>query len=108
MGLSFGFFPPDRPSGAVAWVETRGDDGDELGFDGFAGRAADSKRPTLTAFFERESYPRGATVGLVVTDSAPAVSVRIFRAGTDDRATAGNDVMLGSPLLANPWRRLAD
>jgi hypothetical protein len=97
--LSFAFFPPRPPVvHTVPWVETSGDDGDELSFDGFAGQAIDSKKPTVKAFFERESYPCGGKAYLVVTDNAPAVSVQIFRAGTEHGPTLPRDVMLGSPV----------
>jgi hypothetical protein len=99
VGLSFAFFP-QRPavSKTVPWIQSGGDDGDELGFDGFAGMIPDSRKPALKAFFERESYPRGGTAHLVVTDTAPAVSMQIFRAGTETVVTVPNDVMLGSPV----------
>jgi len=88
----------------TSWVETWGDNGNEFGDMGFAGRVPDSKRPKLTAFFERESYRPGQTAELDVTDNAPAVSMQIFRAGTENRPTVLYDVMLGSPV--GPPKRL--
>jgi len=85
---------PAQPS----WM--KGLDADELDLIGFAGRAPDSKKPKLTAFFPRESYARGSQAQLVITDRADNVSVQIFRAGTEDEATVPHDVMLGSPVTS--------
>jgi hypothetical protein len=73
-------------------------DADELELMGNAGRAPDSRKPKLTAYMLRESYPRGGRAQLVVTDHAKNVSLRIFRAGGESIATVPNDVMLGTPV----------
>src|SRR5262245_57378408 len=82
---------PDRPS----WLA--GLDEDELEPVGFAGRMPDSTKPKLTAYFRRESYPRGGRARLVISDTAKNVSVTLVRAGGETEATVPNDVMLGSP-----------
>jgi hypothetical protein len=82
----------------VANLQTYGDNGFELGYEGFAGRVPDSKKPKLTAYFTSESYRPGATAHLVITDTAPAVVLRFYRAGGESRATIPNDVMLGTPV----------
>ena len=68
-------------------------DWDEIQLMGNAGRVPDSKRPKLTAYFDRESYARGDGAHLVILDSAEGVSVQIERA-----QTVPNDVMLGAPV----------
>src|SRR6266516_3902626 len=73
-------------------------DWDEIQLMGNAGRVPDSKKTKLTAYFLRESYPRGGTAVLVITDRAADVSLQIFRAGTESEETIPNDVMLGSPV----------
>jgi hypothetical protein len=73
-------------------------DSDEIGLMGNAGHVPDSTKPKLTAYFERESYRRGDAALLVVTDRAPNVSVRVFRAGGETEPTVPNDVMLGLPV----------
>jgi len=75
-------------------------DADEIQLMGNAGRVPDSKKPKLTAFFPRESYRRGGTARLIVTDDASDVAVQIFRAGGESEATIPNDVMLGTPVTA--------
>lgn len=89
---------PPLPRSPVRGLELYGDDGFELGFEGFAGRVPDTKKPKLTAYFTSESYRPGATAQLVVTDTASGVTVRIYHAGCEDRVTVPNDVMLGSPV----------
>jgi hypothetical protein len=71
-------------------------DSDEIGLIGFAGHVPDSKKPKVTAYFEQESYRPGDQARLVVTDTAPQVSVQIFRTGTESEPTVPNDVMLGT------------
>jgi hypothetical protein len=73
-------------------------DADELDLMGNAGRVADSKKPKLTAYFEKESYARGDGAELVILDSATGVSVQIKHAGTETKPTLPSDVMLGSPV----------
>jgi hypothetical protein len=75
-------------------------DADEIELMGNAGHVPDSKKPKLTAYVLRESYPRGGTARLVIADNASGVSVQIFRAGGEDRPTVPNDVMLGTPVDA--------
>jgi hypothetical protein len=89
--------PQSAPRLASA-LETYGDDGFELGFQGFAGRVPDTKKPKLTAYFTCESYRPGESARLIVTDTAPAVTVRFYRAGGEDRVTVANDVMYGTPV----------
>jgi hypothetical protein len=73
-------------------------DSDELGLVGFAGKPLDSKKPKLTAYVTRESYRPGDSAQLIISDTAPAVTIQVYRAGTEDIATVPNDVMLGSPV----------
>src|SRR3954451_15110569 len=73
-------------------------DADEIQLMGNAGRAPDSKKPKVTAYFEHESYRPGEGARLVVTDDAARVDVRIVRAGGEDKATIPSDVMLGIPV----------
>jgi N,N-dimethylformamidase beta subunit-like protein len=91
---------------APARVESGGDgvtpngapSSEEIGLIGFAGRVIDSKKPKLTAYFERESYAPGASALLVVTDTARGITLRMFRAGGENRPTLPRDVMLGTPV----------
>jgi N,N-dimethylformamidase beta subunit-like, C-terminal len=78
--------------------EPDGLDSDEIGLMGNAGHAADSTKPKVTAYFERESYRRGDSARLVITDRATQVSVRVFRAGAESRPTLAHDVMVGRPV----------
>jgi hypothetical protein len=73
-------------------------DSDEIGLMGNAGRVSDSKKPKLSAYFEQESYRPGDQARLVVTDTAPQVSVQILRAGGETEPTLPHDVMLGTPV----------
>ena len=73
-------------------------DWDEIQLMGNAGRVPDSKKPKLTAYFPRESYPRGGSARLVITDEAANVSLQIFRAGGETEPTIPHDVMLGTPV----------
>jgi N,N-dimethylformamidase beta subunit-like, C-terminal len=73
-------------------------DSDEIGLMGNAGHVPDSKKPTLTAYFEQESYRPGDRAQLVVTDTASQVSVQIFHAGGESEPTVPHDVMLGTPV----------
>jgi hypothetical protein len=89
----------EPPAGVVdAEHEGRVLDADELELMGNAGHAADSKKPKLTAYMLRESYPRGGSAQLVITDQASNVTVQIFRTGGESIATVPNDVMLGTPV----------
>jgi hypothetical protein len=73
-------------------------DGDEIELIGNAGRPVDSEKPKLTASFSDESYRPGGTARLVVSDTAPNVSVQIFRAGGEAVQTFAHDVMRGTPV----------
>jgi hypothetical protein len=73
-------------------------DSDEIGLMGNAGRVPDSKKPKLTAYFDHESYRPGDRAHLTISDTAVNVSVRFYRAGTEDQPTRPNDVMLGTPV----------
>jgi hypothetical protein len=73
-------------------------DSDEIELMGNAGHVPDSKKPKLTAYFSRESYQPGDRARLTITDTAPNVSARLYRAGTENEPTLPNDVMLGSPV----------
>jgi hypothetical protein len=79
-------------------------DSDEIGLMGNAGRAPDSTKPKLTAYFDQESYRPGDRALLTITDTATNVSVQFYRAGTETEPTLPNDVMLGSPV--SPRREL--
>ena len=76
---------------------------EEIGLIGFAGRVIDSKKPKLTAYFESESYAPGASAQLVIADTAPGVSLRVFRTGGESRPTIPNDVMLGTAVGHTIW-----
>ena len=89
---------PPLPQLPSTHLQFTGDDGFELGFQGFAGRVPDTKKPKLTAYFTRESYRPDQTAQLVITDRAPAVTIRFYRTGDEDQATIANDVMLGTPV----------
>ena len=86
----------------VAHLEIATDDGlegwVEVGTQGFAGRVPDSTKPKLTAYFDQESFRPGDTATLTVLDTAPAVGLRFYRAGGEDRPTIPRDVMLGTPV----------
>jgi hypothetical protein len=73
-------------------------DSDEIQLMGNAGRVPDTKKPKLTAYFTRESYPRGGSARLVITDEAADVSLQILRAGGETEPTIPHDVMLGTPV----------
>src|SRR6266496_1253204 len=73
-------------------------DGDEIELIGNAGRPVDSEKPKLTASFSDESYRPGGTARLVISDTAPNVSVQIFRAGGEAIQTFAHDVMRGTPV----------
>src|SRR5213592_974042 len=75
-------------------------DGDDIDLMGNAGHARDSRKPKLTAYFERESYRRGEVAHLVVTDRAAHISVQIVRAGGEHMPTIPNDVMLGTAVTS--------
>jgi hypothetical protein len=89
-------FVAGSPHGRSQPSWTAGLDADELDLIGFAGRIPDSKKPKLTAYFLRESYPRGGSARLAITDTAEDVSVQFFRAGGEREETIPNDIMLGS------------
>ena len=58
----------------------------------------DSRRPTVVAAFTRESYRPGRVARLVFTDHVPAVTMQIYRAGTDSTPLRANDVMRGTAV----------
>src|SRR5436190_14044938 len=60
--------------------------------------AQSSHRPTVEAAFPLESYAPGTTARLVITDSAPRVSIRIRHAGPESGIVSRNDVMTGVPV----------
>jgi hypothetical protein len=95
LGVTANSAPPEPTSKTL---ELYGDDGFELGFQGFAGGVHDTKRPKLVAYFTSESYGPGDTARLIITDTAPAVTLRFFRAGGEDCVTVRKDVMLGTPV----------
>jgi hypothetical protein len=63
--------------------------------DGRDAAAQHSHRPTVEAAFPLESYGRGSTARLVITDTARRVSIRIRRVGPEEGIVRGNDVMTG-------------
>jgi hypothetical protein len=73
-------------------------DGDEIELTGNAGHIRDSTKPTVTAYFTRESYGPRDRASLIVLDRAPAVAVQIFRAGGEAVKTIENDVLRGTPV----------
>jgi hypothetical protein len=82
--------------GRPDWVKKL--DADELELVGFAGRVPDSAKPKITAFFPEESYARGTTARLRITDSASRVDIQVFRAGMSSARIAASDVMTGKPM----------
>jgi hypothetical protein len=90
--------PHAAPHAAPAPAHAQELDADEIQLMGNAGRVPDSKKPKLTAYFERESYRPGEQARLVVSDDATRVDVQIVRAGGEDEETIPNDVMLGTPV----------
>jgi hypothetical protein len=96
--LTIPLLTPSAPAHHAQPSWMKGPDADELDLDGYAGRIPDSKKPKLTASFSRESYSRGATAQLVITDTADDVSLQFFRAGGEDETTLPWDVMLGTPV----------
>jgi len=73
-------------------------DGDEIELIGNAGRAKDTLKPKVTAFFTQESYGPGASARLVIQDTASHVTVQIERAGEERRVSFAHDVMRGTPV----------
>src|SRR5438876_1242586 len=86
--------PAQRPD----WTKQL--DADELELVGYAGHVPDSRKPKITAFFVRGSYPVGGVAELQITDTAQQVSIQVLRAGTRTKRVAANDVMTGSPVTA--------
>ena len=86
--------PAQRPD----WTKQL--DADELELVGYAGHVPDSRKPKITAFFPRESYPVGGGAELRITDTAQEVSIQVLRAGTRTKRVAAHDVMTGSPVTA--------
>lgn len=78
------------------WVKNL--DADELEFVGYAGNVPDSTKPTITAFFPKESYAPGSTAQLQIADKASELKVQIFRAGTSFHRIPASDVMTGLPV----------
>lgn len=66
--------------------------------DGHAPHVADSKRPAVHAAFPRQSYRPGQVARLAFYDTAPRVSLRIMRAGTNQTRLLANDLLTGSPV----------
>ena len=60
--------------------------------------AQSSQRPTVEAAFGLESYGPGRTARLVITDSAPRVSIQILHAGPESKIVRANDEMAGVPV----------
>src|SRR5207244_476832 len=58
----------------------------------------DSRRPTVVAAFTRESYRPGRVARLVFTDHVPAVTMQIYRAGTDSTPLRATDVKRGTAV----------
>ena len=72
--------------------------------EGRAERLLPTNRPTVEAAFPRESYSPGNLARLVFWTAGSQVSLRIFRAGTEDSPVRAQDVMLGTAVTAT--RRL--
>src|SRR5215218_938173 len=60
----------------VETVDDERREGEEHEFEGFAGRVPDSRRPKISAYFLRESYPGGATARLVIANTARHVRLQ--------------------------------
>jgi hypothetical protein len=72
--------------------------GDREALDGRAERLLPTNRPTVEAAFPRESYAPGAVARLVIWTRGSAVSLQIFRAGTEDSKLRPQDAMLGTAV----------
>jgi hypothetical protein len=79
---------------------TKNLDDDERSLVGFAGHVPDSAKPTVTAFFPKESYAVGSTARLEIVDHASDLQVQMFRAGMSNTRIAASDVMTGKPVSA--------
>jgi hypothetical protein len=79
----------DRPD----W--TKNLDADELELVGFAGRVPDSKKPSVTAFFPKESYAIGSSAQLEIDDRADDVHLQMFHAGMSNKRIQASDVLTG-------------
>ena len=86
----------------VSGSSPRADEGE--GSDGRAERLLPTNRPTVEAAFPRESYSPGNLARLVFWTRGAQVSLRIFRAGTEDTPVRPQDAMLGTAVTAT--RRL--
>jgi hypothetical protein len=60
-------------------------------------RVGPSTLPTVEVAFARESYAPGEVGRLLFFSAARGVRLQIFRAGTEARRPAANDVMDGTP-----------
>ena len=81
-------------------VETPADEYHE-GEEELEGRVSpqhDSRRPTVTAAFQRESYRPGSLARLTIAGPATRVSIQLFRAGPERTEPRANDVMTGAPV----------
>src|SRR5256885_17136607 len=93
--------PHTAPHSTVpAPTPQQGLDADEIELMGNAGHAPDSKKPKLTAYFERESYRPGESARLVVTDHPARVDVQIVRAAAEDPGTLPDAATLGVPATS--------
>lgn len=67
-------------------------------------RAPPTNRPTVEAAFSAESFRPGTMAKLLLFDSAPDVTIRIFRVGDARGTLRERDVMRGAPV--DPAREL--
>jgi hypothetical protein len=66
--------------------------------DGRDERQAPTNRPTVEAAFPQESYSPDGVARLRIWTAGRAVSLQVFRAGTEDIGLRARDVMLGSAV----------
>jgi hypothetical protein len=68
--------------------------------DGRVERLLPTNRPTVEAAFPRESYAPGNVARLVFWTRGAQVSLRVFRAGTEDTPVRPQDAMLGTAVTS--------
>jgi hypothetical protein len=89
---------------AACGAATGGDSHPAGDRSGDVARVRPSARPAIEAAFPRESYRPGAAARLRLYSRARAVTLQIFRAGTEVGRIAARDELRGSPV--GPPRRL--
>jgi hypothetical protein len=81
---------PGLAPGGVAVYTDDDDDGRDL--------ALEKQRPTVLAYFPRESYAAGTVARLVIIDKASRVTYDVRHAGTEEIPVKANNMMAGKPV----------